>query len=388
MRRSDDRILTTHVGSLPRNPVLRDLLVRQERGEAIDLAELGRQVESAVAAVVGRQLEAGIDVGNDGEQPRVGFSTYVARRMRGFGGESRRPLARDLVDFPDYAAMLAERRRHGPRIANAPQAVAEIEYADLGEAAAECEVFRRCLEGQRRQFAETFMTAASPGTIATILLDAFYGSHERYVQALAREMRKEYELIHARGLVLQLDAPDLAMERARFFQHDPIERFQQIVELHVGAINEATAGIPPERIRLHVCWGNYDGPHVHDVPLEAILPLLYRARVGALSIELANPRHAHEYKVIKRHPLPDSMLFLPGVIDSTTNFVEHPEVVADRICQAVEAVGDRTRVIASTDCGFGTFAGTEAVAASVVWAKLRALREGADIATRRLWGRA
>jgi len=218
------------------------------------------------------------------------------------------------------------------------------------------------------------------------MLDAHYGSHERYVRALAREMRKEYELIHSRGLLLQLDAPDLAMERTRLFQHDPIERFQQVVALHVEAINRATADIPPDRIRLHVCWGNYDGPHVHDVPLAAILPLLYRARVGALSIELANPRHAHEYKVIKRHPLPDSMLLLPGVIDSTTNFVEHPEVVADRICQAVEAVGDRTRVIASVDCGFGTFAGTEAVAESVVWAKLHALREGADLATRRLWG--
>ena len=387
MRKSDDRILTTHVGSLPRTPVLRDLLVRQERGEVIDEAELSRQVEAAVAAAVRRQLEVGIDVGNDGEQPRVGFSTYVARRMRGFGGESRRPAARDVAEFPDYATLLEARRRLGAKIGNAPQALAEVEYADLGEAAAECELFLRCAARSPSRFAEAFMTAASPGIIATTMLDAFYGSHERYVMALAREMRKEYELIHARGLVLQVDCPDLAMERARFFQHDPIERFQQAVALHVEAINRATADIPPDRIRLHVCWGNYDGPHVHDVPLEEILPLLYRARVGALSIELANPRHAHEYKVFKRHPLPDSMLLLPGVIDSTTNFVEHPEVVADRICQAVDAVGDRTRVIASTDCGFGTFAGTEAVAESVVWAKLRALREGADLATRRLWGR-
>ncbi len=386
MRKSDDRILTTHVGSLPRNPLLRDLLVRQERGEVIDEAELARQVEAAVAAAVRRQLEAGIDIGNDGEQPRVGFSTYVARRMHGFGGESRRPPARDVAEFPDYAAMLEARRRLGPKIANAPQALAEVEYADLGDAAAECDLFLRAAAQLPQRFAEAFMTAASPGIIATTMLDAFYGSHERYVMALAREMRKEYELIHSRGLVLQIDSPDLAMERPRFFQHDPIERFQQAVLLHVEAINRATANIPADRIRLHVCWGNYDGPHVHDVPLDAILPLLYRARVGALSIELANPRHAHEHKVIKRHPPPNSMLLLPGVIDSTTNFVEHPEVVADRICQAVEAVGDRTRVIASTDCGFGTFAGTEAVAESVVWAKLRALREGADLATRRLWG--
>jgi len=221
--------------------------------------------------------------------------------------------------------------------------------------------------------------------IATILLSAHYRSHEEYVLALAREMRKEYALIHARGLILQVDCPDLAMERTRFFQHDPLDRFQRAVELHVDAINRAVAEIPPDRIRLHVCWGNYDGPHTHDVPLEAVLPILYRARVGALSIPLANPRHQHEYKVVKRQPPPDGMLFLPGVIDTTTNYVEHPEVVADRIAQAVEAVGDRQRVIASTDCGFGTFAGSEAVAHSVVWAKLAALTEGAALATRRLW---
>jgi 5-methyltetrahydropteroyltriglutamate--homocysteine methyltransferase len=203
--------------------------------------------------------------------------------------------------------------------------------------------------------------------------------------ALAREIKKEYALIHARGFVLQVDCPDLAMERVRFFQHDPLERFQEMVTLHIDAINRATEGIPADRIRLHVCWGNYDGPHIHDVPLEAVLPLLYRARVGALSIPLANPRHQHEYPVFRRHPLPDGMLLLPGVIDTTTNYVEHPEVVAGRIRQAVDAVGDRTRVIASTDCGFGTFAGSEIVAPSVVWAKLGALAEGARLATRRLW---
>lgn len=387
MRRSEERILVTHVGSLPRPPALRDLLVRQDRGEPVDTAALAREIDAAMRMVIDKQLEAGVDVGNDGEQPRPGFSTYVARRMRGFGGESRRALARDLLDFPDYAAMLEVRRSAAARIGNAPQAIAEIEYADLAEAEHECELFLRYTEAHPRKFAERFMTAASPGVIATILLSAYYDSHERYVMALAREMRKEYELIHARGLLLQVDCPDLAMERARFFQHEPLERFQQMVELHVDAINRATAGIPADRIRLHVCWGNYDGPHTHDVPLEAVLPLLYRARVGALSLPLANPRHQHEYKVFERHPLPDAMVFLPGVIDTTTNYVEHPEVVADRIGQAVAAVGDRTRVIASTDCGFGTFAGSEMVAHSVVWAKLRALTEGAAIATRRLWGR-
>lgn len=229
------------------------------------------------------------------------------------------------------------------------------------------------------------MTAASPGIIATTLLNAYYDSYEHYVQALAREMQHEYEFIHAQGLTLQLDCPDLAMERTRYFQHDSVERFQEIVATNIAALNSAIVNIPPEAVRLHVCWGNYDGPHVHDIPLEAILPLLYQARVGALSIELANPRHQHEYKVLKRYPLPDSMLFLPGVIDSTTNYVEHPEVVADRICQIVDAVGDRSRVIASTDCGFGTFAGSDMVAESVVWAKLRTLRQGADLATQRLW---
>jgi 5-methyltetrahydropteroyltriglutamate--homocysteine methyltransferase len=353
----------------------------------VDAAALEREVESAVRAAVARQREVGIDVGNDGEQGRPGFVTYVARRMTGFGGESRRPVARDLLDHPDYAAMLAARRQGAARIANAPQAVAEVRYADPGEAERECDRLLRVAAAQPAAFAECFLTAATPGIIATVHLNAWYDSHERYVQALAREMRAEYALIHARGLVLQLDAPDLAMERTRLFQHEPLDRFLQIVETHVEAINRATEGLDPARIRLHVCWGNYDGPHTHDVPLEAILPILYRARVGGLSLELANPRHAHEYKVLRSLPPPPGLVILPGVIDSTTNFVEHPEVVADRICQVVDAVGDRARVIASADCGFGTFAGSEMVAESVVWAKLRALAEGAALASARLWGR-
>ena len=229
------------------------------------------------------------------------------------------------------------------------------------------------------------MTAASPGVIATIMLDAYYKSHERYIRALAREMRKEYELIVSRGFVLQLDCPDLAMERARFFQDDSLDGFLSAVALHIDAINEAIAGIPPDRIRLHLCWGNYDGPHTHDVPLEPLLPIVYRARVGALSLPLASPRHQHELKAFRRHPLPAGMLFLPGVVDSTTNVVEHPEVVADRVVAAAEAIGDKTCVLASVDCGFGTFAGSQLVEESVVWKKLSTLREGADLATRELW---
>jgi 5-methyltetrahydropteroyltriglutamate--homocysteine methyltransferase len=384
--RSEHRILTTHVGSLPRPPALDDLLVRQDRGRPVDAAVLARETEAAVRHAVRQQLRAGIDVGNDGEQPRAGFSTYPARRMRGFGGQSQRRTAQDLVEHPDYLARLARQRAGAARIHDAPQAVAEVVYTDLGEAAAECDLFRRSAAAEPSGFTEAFMTAASPGVIATIMLDAFYGTHQRYLEALAREMRKEYELIVARGFVLQLDCPDLAMERARFFQDEPLDRFLDTVARHVDALNGAIAAIPPDRVRLHLCWGNYDGPHTHDVPLEPLLPIVYGARVGALSLPLASPRHQHELKAFRRHPLPAGMLFLPGVIDSTTNVVEHPEVVADRLVAAVDTVGDRTRVLASVDCGFGTFAGVQNVAESVVWAKLRALREGADLATRRLWG--
>jgi len=383
MKRSTSRILTTHTGSLPRPPALRDLLVRQDRGERVDDATLAAEAEAAVRHVVGRQLEAGVDVGNDGEQPRVGFSTYPARRMQGFGGASRRRLSRDIAEHPDYAARLSRQRAGAARINDAPQAVAEVAYTDLAEATAECELFRRAPGADK--FAEAFMTAASPGVIATIMLDAYYGSHERYLHALAREMRREYELIVARGFILQLDCPDLAMERARFFQDEPLDGFLAAVALHIAAINEAIAGLPADRIRLHLCWGNYDGPHTHDVPLEPLLPIVYRATVGALSLPLASPRHQHELKAFRRHPLPDGMVFIPGVVDSTTNVVEHPEVIADRIVAAAETIGDRTRVIAGVDCGFGTFAGSQLVEESVVWAKLAALREGADVATKRLW---
>ena len=387
MQRSERRILTTHVGSLPRDPALRDSLIRQERGEAIDREAHARLVASAVDRVAVKQIEAGIDIGNDGEQPRIGFSTYVAQRMRGFGGESKRPLALDLIDHPDYAEMLSQRRKGAARVANAPQCIAPVQYIGAEEAKREGACFAQALaRAKPRGFTETFMTAASPGVAACILLNAYYPSHEAYVDALAAELRKEYELIHADGHLLQIDAPDLAMERPRLFQRDSLERFLEIAAHHVSAINRATASIPRERIRLHVCWGNYDGPHTHDVALEPLLPILYQANVGALSLEMGNPRHQHEWKAIKRNPPPEHMLLLPGVIDSTSNYVEHPEVVADRICQVVDAIGDRTRVIASVDCGFGTFAGTDMVADSVVWAKLATLAEGAHMATKRLWG--
>lgn len=387
MRRSEERILTTHVGSLPRSPVLADLLIREEIGEAVDRTELHRLGESAVRHVVERQVTCGVDVINDGEQPRVGFQTYVAQRMKGFGGESKRPRPRDFTDFPVFAGWMAQRLPRRSKVSNAPQAIGDIVYDDLDAARQECSMFRAALDGLEMPPVDAFMTAASPGIIATTLLNAHYDSHEAYVFALARQMRKEYELI-TRDFVLQIDAPDLAMERAILFQDKTVAEFLAIAEMHVAALNEALAAVPRDRIRLHCCWGNYEGPHVHDIPLEEILPVLYQARVGALSLEFANPRHQHEYAALKSNRPPPELLLLPGVIDSTTNYVEHPEVVANRICEAVDAVGDRSRVIASSDCGFGTFAGSELVSEDVVWEKLRSCRKGADIATRRLWGRA
>ena len=386
MQKSDERILTTHVGSLPRNPELTDLLIDQEQGKAIDTAALARQSETAVQHVVDEQLKAGVDIVNDGEQPRIGFQTYVPQRMRGFGGESKRPTPQDMAEFPDFAAMMQSRNMMRAKVFNAPQAIAEVEYDDLSAVQDECAMFLRCTDQTPGAFTERFMTAASPGIIATTMLNAYYDSHAAYVLAVAEQMKKEYEYIHAQGVLLQLDAPDLAMERTFLFQDQTIAEFQKTIEVHIEAVNRATENIPADRIRLHICWGNYDGPHNHDVPLTDILPILYQAKVGALSIELANPRHQHEYKAFRQHPLPDSMLLIPGVIDSTTNYIEHPEIVADRICQVADAIGDRSRIIAGSDCGFGTFAGWEMVPESVVWAKLRACAEGARMASRRLWG--
>jgi 5-methyltetrahydropteroyltriglutamate--homocysteine methyltransferase len=386
MQKSDARILTTHVGSLPRNSTLTDLLIRQEQGEKIDQAELDRQAEAAIRHVIEKQLAAGVDIGNDGEQPRIGFQTYVPQRMTGFGGESKRPTPQDMREFPDFVKIMQRRDVMRAKVFNAPQAIAEVKYEDLSKVQQECTLAKRGMDAAPRQFTERFMTAASPGIICTTMLNAYYDTHERYVFAVAEQMRKEYEYIVSQGFVLQLDAPDLAMERTFLYQDKSTAEFQKIVETHIAAMNAAIKNISPDRARLHVCWGNYDGPHNHDVPLEDILPILYHAKVGALSLEMSNPRHQHEYKVLKKIRVPDSLILIPGVIDSTTNYIEPAEVVADRICQVVDAVGDRTRVIAGSDCGFGTFAGWEMVAEGVVWAKLKACADGAALATKRLWG--
>ena len=383
---SRERILTTHVGSLPRNEKLSELLVRREAGEGYDQAQFDAAMEQAVRHVVAKQKEAGIDVGNDGEQQRVGFQTYVPRRMSGFGGESKRRRGREFEEFPELVEYLTRRFPVVSKQQNAPQAQGELHYHDTSQIEAEIARYKR-VAGDGKPFAEEFMTAPSPGIVASTMLNAYYDSNEAYLAALAREMSKEYLAIHRAGLVLQIDAPDLAMDRTMFYRDRTDAEFVKACELHVAMINKAIAGIPRARVRLHVCYGNWEGPHIHDVALEKILPALYQAEVGALSIEFANPRHAHEYAALKRVPFPQNMILLPGVVETTSNFVEHPQVVARRIEEAVAAIGDRERVIASTDCGFGTFTRREWVIEPVVWLKLKSIRQGADIASARLWGK-
>jgi len=381
---SRDRILTTHVGSLPRNEKLSDILVRQEAGEKLDLKMYDAEMDGAVRHVVDKQAQAGIDIGNDGEQQRVGFQTYVPQRMAGFGGISKRRRGREFEEFPELVATLMRRFPHVSKQQNAPECQNDLKYLDLKPIENEIARFKKMADGK---FKEQFMTAPSPGIISTTLLDAHYGSQEKYLAAIAREMRNEYLAINKAGLILQIDAPDLAMDRTMMYRDLSDAQFVKAVELHVAAINQGIEGIPRDRVRLHVCYGNWEGPHIHDVPLGTILPTLYQAKVGALSMEFSNPRHAHEYEALRKHPLPKDMILIPGVVETTSNFVEHPEVVARRIEEAVRVVGDRERVIASTDCGFGTFTNREWVIEPAVWLKLRSIREGADLASARLWGK-
>ena len=385
MKISHDRILTTHVGSLPRNEVLSDLLIQREAGETLDPDEIAGEMDRAVKHIVEKQVEAGIDIGNDGEQQRVGFQTYVPERMSGFGGESKRRPGSDYADFPELVQTLITRFPKRSRMQNAPEAQSELKYLDTSEIKHEIHRVKETAKAADA-FEECFMTAPSPGIVSTTMLNAYYDSHEAYLSAIAREMSNEYRAIHDAGFILQIDAPDLAMDRAMFFHELDDADFVGAAETHVAAVNTALEGIPPEAVRLHCCWGNWDGPHIHDVALELLLPVLYQANVGALSIELANPRHQHEYEALRRNPLPAEMVLVPGVINTTTNIVEHPEVVARRLQEAVGVVGDRERVIASTDCGFGTFTNREWVIEPAVWLKLKTLREGADLASERLYG--
>ena len=381
---SRERILTTHVGSLPRNEQLSELLLIQEAGGDYDRALFDAEMDKAVRHVVDEQREAGIDIGNDGEQQRVGFQTYVPQRMSGFGGVSKRRRGREFEEFPALIKYLTRRFPHVSKQQNAPEAQAELRYHDTSAIKGEIKRFETAAKGA---FAESFMTAPSPGIIASTMLNAFYDSHEAYLAAIAREMKKEYRAIADADLVLQVDAPDLAMDRTMFYRDLSDAEFAEACELHVKAINDGIAGIPRQQVRLHVCYGNWEGPHIHDIALDKILPALYQANVGALSIEFSNPRHAHEYPALKRVPFPKDMILIPGVVETTSNFVEHPEVVARRIEEAVAVIGDRERVIASTDCGFGTFTNREWVIEPAVWLKLKSIRDGADIASARLWGK-
>jgi len=383
---SRDRILVTHVGSLPRNEELSDLLLRREEGQAIDKSQLADAMDRGVRHVVEKQAAAGVDIGNDGEQQRVGFQTYVAQRMSGFSGESKRRRGRDYEEFPELVEVLKHRFPKRSKMQNAPEAQRELRYLGSDAIKEETDRLKQTVKAAG-VFSECFMTAPSPGIISSTMLNAYYDSQESYLHALAREMSKEYQAIHQAGFLVQIDAPDLAMDRAMFFRDLSDSEFVSAVEMNVAALNKGIEGIPRDRVRLHCCWGNWDGPHVFDVALDLILPVLYQANVGALSIEFANPRHQHEYAAIRRHPLPDHMVLIPGCVETTSNIVEHPEVVARRIEEAVTAVGDRERVIASADCGFGTFTGREWVIEPAVWLKLQSLRDGAAIASARLWSK-
>ncbi|MQF68850.1 cobalamin-independent methionine synthase II family protein [SAR202 cluster bacterium AD-804-J14_MRT_500m] len=379
MKGSENRVLTTHCGSLPRTDRLQPLMAAFARGEKPDQEELSEAVSESTKEVILRQLEVGIDVGNSGEQARISFSSYVTQRMTGFGSHGQRMNARDLVEHG-----LSQPGMANPSAVNLrapPKCVAPVHYECLDAALNECDEFTRIIGDSNRAFEEAFMTAASPGVIAMTMQNDHYSNYGNYLFSVAEEMRKEYELIVSKGFVLQLDCPDLAMERHISYQDKSLASFQDRVALNIKAINKSLRNIPPERVRLHVCWGNYEGPHHHDVPLEDILPYLYDANVGALSLEMANPRHAHEYRVFEKFPLPDSMMLVVGVIDTKTKYVEHPQVVADRILRVAQILGGKSRVIAGTDCGFDTSAGAGRVDRGLVWAKLKSLSEGAQIAT-------
>jgi len=384
LKRSESRILTTHAGSLPRPGQLVDLQLRMSRGEPVDSASLTQAAGRATRQAVARQLECGIDIGNDGEQPRESFVTYVRYRMSGFSGESKRPPVQDLVHYPSFRERVRAQTRVS-LLAAPPRATGEVRYINREPLDAELTGYRKILEEQPKPFIESFWTAPSPGIVACAMQNDYYGSLAEYVNAVADALRTEYEAIVAQGFVLQIDGPDLAMERHRLFADRPLAEFLDFVELTISAINRALANMPRDRVRLHVCWGNYEGPHTFDVPLDDLVARLYEARVGGLVLSMANPRHAHEHRSLARYPLPRDWILVAGVIDTTTNYVEHPEVVAERIETAARAVGDPHRVLAGTDCGFDTSTGFGQVAEEVVWEKLRALRAGADLATTRLF---
>jgi 5-methyltetrahydropteroyltriglutamate--homocysteine methyltransferase len=388
MERSERRILTTHAGSLPRPAELTKLFAQRASGESVDERAIESQGRAAVRDIVRKQVEAGLDVIDDGEQSRESFVLYMRRRLTGLGGSGSRAMHADLDAYPQYKSTFQQRTTSAERVsnrANLPKAIGAIEYADPSLIETECADFRSALNEEKNGVVEAFLTAPSPGIIASIVQNEHYDTFERYLDALADALRIEYEAIVRNGFLLQLDCPDLALERHTSYRDRPLGDFVAFAERVVTAINKAVANIPREKIRLHVCWGNYEGPHDQDVALRDILPTIVQAKAGAIFLPFANPRHAHEFRVLKDIPLADDQLLIAGVIDTLTNFVEHPEVVADRIERIAEVMGDPRRVLAGTDCGFDTSAGMGRITEDIVWAKLRALRDGARLASKRLY---
>ena len=382
MKRSTERILTTHTGSLPRPDNLMQLMIAREQGQPVDASELAGTVRNAVAEAVKHQVAAGIDIISDGEMSKIGFANYVKDRLAGFGGRSNPLTAQDILDHPDLNVHLLRRKEGGGGRNFIPACTGPISLRDQDAVHRDIANLRAAL--QEVQPEGVFMPAASPGAIAQVMQNNYYPTQEAYLYALTDAMRYEYQTIVAAGFSLQLDCPDLAMQRHVRFADAPIDEFRRHLQQSVEVLNYALSGIPPEQVRVHVCWGNYQGPHHRDVPLKDIIDLLLNIQGNALSIEAANPRHEHEWKVFEQVRLPEGKILIPGLIDSCTNYIEHPEVVAQRLVRFACVVG-RENVIAGTDCGFDTFAGASAVAPSVAWAKLQSLAEGARLASQELW---
>jgi 5-methyltetrahydropteroyltriglutamate--homocysteine methyltransferase len=379
MQRSTDRILTTHTGSLPRPPRVVELLLAEQNSPGAEAAELAGAVREAVAEAARKQVACGLDVINDGEQGRTDYTTHVKDRLAGFDGPSSPPLGTGEPDFPELSAMLAY---FASPFQHRPACSGPVAWKDF--AAVEADIARSRSATAAAGAKEAFMTSPSPGQIARYLKNQHYPSDEAYLYALADVMAREYRAIVDAGFVLQLDCPDLALSRHMVFAHLSLAEFREVITTHVAALNHAVRDIPPERMRMHICWASTQGPHHKDVPLKDIVDIVLMGRPQAVSFPGANPRHGHEWKVWRDVKLPDGKIIIPGVIDSTSNFVEHPELVADRIVQYARVVG-RENVIAGVDCGFGTFAGRLQVDSKIVWMKLAALAEGARLASKELW---
>jgi 5-methyltetrahydropteroyltriglutamate--homocysteine methyltransferase len=388
MQRSETRILTTHTGSLPRPAPLTALYARWAKGEAVDETQVEAAGRDAVRAIVPQQVAVGIDVINNGEQQRESFVLYLKHRLTGLGGKGSRLPWADVDKYPEFKAALQTQAAIKVSVSNRdfiPTAIDRVSYRDAGPIEAECAELKSALDELPASPTEAFFAAPSPGIVASIVQNKFYESDEAYLDALGEALRVEYETIVRHGYLLQIDAPDFGLERHSSFRYRPLSDFLSFVELGVDAINKALRNIPRDRVRLHACWGNYEGPHDCDVPLTDILPIILRANVGALVLPFANPRHAHEYRCFEQSRLAGDQILVAGVIDTLTNFIEHPEVVADRIERVARVIGDPRRVMAGTDCGFDTAAGMGRVARDVVWAKMKALSDGAAIASSRLF---